>query len=163
MVRWLGQRDEFRCGPIALVNILKWAGIKEFEGHRVNEKLAKGYLTARCWTDKDGTNEITFLALLRNIPELAVTWQRRPVTRWDIKWCLKSGGIILLEAPWWNSKKREFEWHYSLIVETTAGGACYIIVNHYTGQSTSVVTGRGLAKALAHPCSQAYFIWKDTK
>jgi len=38
MIRYLKQRDEFSCGPIAVINALKWAGLK------VTEKTHKKHM-----------------------------------------------------------------------------------------------------------------------
>ena len=167
MIRWLGQRDEFRCGPIALVNIMKWAGIKEFEGHRVNEKLAKGYLSVRCWTDKEGTFNYHFEIMLRSLPGLKITKythskrHTKRLSRRDIKKHLKSGGIVLLDTPWWNSKKRKHEWHYSLLVDVITGGRLYYIINHSSGITRGILRGRTLAKMLKHSSTIIHFIEKD--
>jgi len=48
MIRWLGQRDRFRCVPIALVNVLKWLKIEDFYGLSINERLAKKEMTEIC-------------------------------------------------------------------------------------------------------------------
>ena len=68
-MRWLGQRDGFRCGPIALVNIMKWAGLKEFDGFKVNKTLATKYLTRRCcYASKDGSIPSRIENIVRRIP-----------------------------------------------------------------------------------------------
>jgi hypothetical protein len=160
MIRWLGQRDEFRCGPIALVNIMKWAGIIEFEGHKVNEKLAKGYLSVRCWIDKNGTFPYRFEPILNTLSGIKVEKHLRS-SRINIKKHIQSGGIVLLDSYWWDKKKRKHIGHYSLFVDVILGGQFYYAINNIEGCTRALVRGRKLAKMLSYPRTIAYFIKKE--
>lgn len=166
MVRWLGQRDEFRCSPIALVNIMKWAGIKRFEGHRVNEKLAKGHLSKICETCGDrfdlknyGTSDYNFTPVLYSL-SLDIEEHTKP-TRPAIKRCLKSGGIVLLSASWWYRHERTYVSHHSLLTEVFSKGKFYASINGIEGRSYGLITGDYLARLLKAPESTTYFIWKE--
>ena len=166
MVQWLGQRDEFRCGPIALVNIMKWAGIKRFKGHRVNEKLAKGYLSKICKTggnrfdpDNYGTAKEHFNPVLHSL-DLVIEEHKRP-TKLNIKGCLKSEGIVLLSSSWWYKKEKAYVEHYCLITDVWRNGKFYTAINNIEGRAEALITGDYLSRMLSRPDSDAYFIWKE--
>ena len=160
MIRWLGQRDEFRCGPIALVNIMKWAGIAEFEGHKVNEELAKGHLSVRCWTDKYGTFPHCLEPVLNTLPGIKVEKYPKP-SRLNIKKHLQNDGIVLLDSYWWDRKKHKWIGHYGLLIDVIANGKLYYAVNCVGSGTRTLIKGKGLAKMLSHAQAIAYFIWKD--
>jgi hypothetical protein len=141
---------------------MKWAGFKEFRGMPINENLAKGYLTAICRTDEGGTFQHDMEPVLLDIPGLAIQKHPQP-TRWEVKGCLKSDGIVLLDSPWWDKEKRQHVWHYSLFIDVIAKGKLYYVINNIDGTSKTLITGRSLAKMLTKDRRvMAYFIWKDT-
>ncbi|RLF68209.1 MAG: hypothetical protein DRN26_00085 [Thermoplasmata archaeon] len=160
MVRWLGQRDSFRCGPIAVLNIMKWAGIKTFLGRRVTEKLAKGLLTTLTKTDLEGTWAKDLVEVVRNIPGIHISNGKRPTRRY-IKKQLDKGKIVLLDAPWFDKKTRKHVPHFSLIVDKTPSGAYYKVVNHYDGVSSCWIPAKDLANLLRKKDATIYIVSKD--
>jgi len=159
MVRWLGQRDGFRCAPIALVNIMKWAGVKKFRGRRVNEELAKGYLCKICKTTREGTWPSKSESLLRKIPGIAVSKRLHPKL-YMVKDHLKHGGIILLEYGPIDPVTGETTWHYAILLDSFANGRLYTILNPVTGNAKGIIRKQTLRKYLRHPDATIHLISK---
>jgi hypothetical protein len=162
VVRWLGQRDSFRCGPVALVNVIKWAGIKEFEGHQVNERLAKGYLTDKCEAARDGTTTEAFEKVLYAIPGLSIA-KFSPAWSVNIKFWLTLGYVVILSSEWWDSGEREYLPHYCLLIDTTHGGAFYTVINGYEKPVVNQLSRGRLARMLKKPDTEVYILWKEKK
>jgi hypothetical protein len=75
MPRYLGQRDSFRCGPIAIINIMKWAGYYCTEKKDL-KRIAKQLKTTRC----NGTSDTPIDKLLKQLNGIKAT-KGRAVTR----------------------------------------------------------------------------------
>lgn len=113
-VRWVRQRDHYSCGPVAVLNILKWMG------HPWTYKMLPA-LQVVCKCDVDvGTGRQN---IERAMAKLGINKKRKvfPKLR-DIDAHLDSGGIILLEYFW-----TEFDGHYALCIGRTKKH--YIMVN----------------------------------
>jgi hypothetical protein len=125
MIRYLKQPDLSGCGPIAIMNALKWANIKV---------TLRQYLNFRklCLTDRDGsgTDEIKItIAKQKRIKSKFV----KSVTLKQINTALDSGQSIILgycSKSKTNSKKNGSSWegHFIFIANKTA--KTYTIVNH---------------------------------
>ena len=161
MTRWLGQRDGFRCGPIALVNVMKWANIKQFEGHDVNEKLARGYLSVRCRTDRDGTWNKYIRSILKKLPGIRIAAEIKQPSLRVIKQCIDMGGIAMISGLWYCHQEKEYVWHYSIVADYIGKGQYYILINGIKGQTQAITKRHKLYKALKEEGSSAYLIYKE--
>lgn len=57
-MRYLKQRDEFRCGPIAIINAMKWLKMKA-SAHSYLKQICE-----ECNTDREGTAPVRFGKIL---------------------------------------------------------------------------------------------------
>jgi hypothetical protein len=116
--RWIRQKDEYSCGPIAVANVLKWAGVP------TSWKRSKRSLQKLCRTNKDlGTNENDMEAALRKLGAGHITVQRR--VRWKMAELIghvESRGCVVVDftvpfrynmARPWNQR----ECHYAVCVD----------------------------------------------
>ena len=158
-IRWLRQRDTFRCGPVALVNIMKWAVLNEFDGYRVNEKLAKGYLTKLCCDlrpDIMGVYPRKFETVLRRIKGVEVEDVYCQPSRRIIRNTLKNGGIVALHSSYFKNGE---EWrHWSLITGVDDQGKIYELINFIVDETVSIVSSTYLSRILNLPDTIAYLL-----
>jgi len=75
--RWVGQVDESSCGPISIVNALKWSGVKYNWGQN------KHTLRKLCRTKYDGTRINNMERVLRKLGSATMTIQRR--RKWKLQ------------------------------------------------------------------------------
>jgi len=106
------QSDKFRCGPYAMLNIMKWAGIKKIRGKNVNVKLIK-YLTKIC-NCVDGTFQKDLIKAIEIIPNINKKLVRN-INRKTIINHIMDGGIILFCFSYLSGEV--LVGHYSLIVD----------------------------------------------
>lgn len=52
--QYIKQFDTFRCGPIAVLNVIKWLGLEYFHGRKVNKHLLQ-YISDLCKCDRKGS------------------------------------------------------------------------------------------------------------
>ena len=64
MIRYVRQQDDFRCGPIAILNALKWAYPYRSIGHSKSRNLKS--LCIMCKTDRQGTIPDEFHTALKD-------------------------------------------------------------------------------------------------
>ena len=95
MLRYAKQTDNFRCGPFALLNVLKWAGAREYKGAPINITTARTELADLCKCDEDGTGTMDFDKALRTLPEIKVkrVWKIKPGV---LKKHLRKGGVAVV-------------------------------------------------------------------
>lgn len=132
MIRWLGQRDNFRCGPIAFVNILKWAGIKTWESQPITEKTMKTIISKELKCTKKGTTGNILDEEIMRINKLRLknVWEGGLTT---CKKHLKKGGIILLNHDSFFPQPdgtRKKVGHFSLIIQVNHRENMYKLVNN---------------------------------
>lgn len=133
-MRYLNQTNRHSCGPVAVINALKWAGIKatwEKDGKRI---------TKLCNTTKDGTlgGDVTVAVRKASKGKIKVT---RRFIRLDLRTFrhsprsdlqkidrhLKKGGAVLLDLSAYNLQG-EICGHISCCVGKD--GDFYLIANH---------------------------------
>ncbi len=124
-MRYIKQRDKYRCGPVALMNILKWGG------RWLTYDDMRDSLTALCrCTPEGGTGWGKFDQGLRKVAKrhkgFTVEKVRRPRLA-EIEAHLRGGGALVLNYQWeyLGNENR----HYSLMVGISDSGRSFRIVN----------------------------------
>ena len=122
--RFVKQKDKFRCGPIAIINALRWAGIDI----KYNEVKPIGELCG-C-VAQGGCVPIKFdLALRKKVGEyFKVKLVAAPIFP-EIEEHLRSNGIIVLYYRWVQDSKNKTGCHYTLITGISDSGGTVYIVN----------------------------------
>ena len=122
------QRDKFRCGPVAILNALRWAGvdIPYDEIHFIGELCIV--------TSPDGSTHGSFDKALRKMGDNHFTVRKvmKP-SLFEIEEHLRLGGALVLNYRWrrdWimDPKKRTSR-HYSLIIGISDSGRTFYVVN----------------------------------
>lgn len=123
--RYVKQRDKYSCGPVALMNILKWGGsLLSYDDQR-------DPLTTLCkCTSDDGTKWGKFDQALRKVSKrhkgFTVEKVRRP-TLTEIEEHLRAGGALVLNYHWQYRGKEDR--HYSIVVGVSDSGRSFRVVN----------------------------------
>lgn len=69
MRKYLSQKDDYRCGPIAVANFIHWMGMNKFNGKILNRKMVNGYLTRVCRCNSDcGAEMVNVARVVRRVP-----------------------------------------------------------------------------------------------
>ena len=119
-IKYVKQKDTYTCGPVALINVLRWAGQL-----KVNPKYLKA-IKAICFTDKNqGTYSKEFDRAIKYFrPIIKIKTKKKPDLK-DIDNCVDKGGIVVIGYVY---KFHEIEQaHFALIIGRTK--TRYILVN----------------------------------
>jgi hypothetical protein len=130
--RYLGQRDKFRCGPIALLNLHKW------KGKKVTGRDLKHYTWMLGCSRRHGTAEENFSRTLGWRPDTVRNRQRIPYRVFRDEINKGKAAVILTKFP--EGGDHAGSWHYYLVIgighkigDTRNG---YIAVNYLTSHRT---------------------------
>jgi len=122
---FIKQPDDFSCGPVAIVNVLKWLGRKV--GHRYLPKLR-----TLCGTTKDGTIPYNFaLTLIREVSDFGSVRKVKPSIR-TLDSHLSKGGIVVIGYNYSVGKSEDA--HYVVCTKKSKRGY-YTLVNETSHRS----------------------------
>lgn len=109
MIRFAKQRNTYSCGPVAIINALKWAGrnITYIKHFKKIKKLC--YTTSEYGTTPDGiTNALEHY-------KKYISFERKElITLREIDQHLSEGGALILEY-WFKECGNNYDGHYSFI------------------------------------------------
>lgn len=125
MKKYVKQRDEYRCGPIALLNALIWAG------QDVSYEKDIDRLTEKCHCSRlKGTYHINFYKALRQVGkkvfDVNLIWN--PSIKL-VDQHLQSGGSIIINYRW--QAPHQDSLHYASLVDITETGKTISVVNAF--------------------------------
>ena len=124
MTRYCKQRDNYSCGPVALLNLMKWAA-----QYPVTYKKSISVLQKACGTDQDGTHDMPMhIQLIKsqihhNISVIKV----KNITLSTFKNHLIKGGSAIVA---YEERLGTDEWHYALVIDNKGKAE---IINHSNG------------------------------
>ena len=128
--RYVKQRDKFSCGPVAIMNVLKWSGM-EFS-HEYLRDWAGGL--CECGPP-DGTAHKKFEKGLRQASKaygrpFTVRKVMHP-TLAQIDEHLREGGAIVLNYYWRREDEGTSNRHFMLVAGISDSGKSYLTVNDH--------------------------------
>lgn len=143
MPRYIRQRDNYSCGPVALLNALKWAGATK----------GTSYKTMPAWRDVcrttklRGTSFIDLFRAARTLPLLGARKARPKVRLVDIDAHLKHGGAVILGSV---SELMGDSLHWFLITEKIAldGEPSYRVVNFDHRSTQRLVSAKMIKRGM---------------
>jgi len=112
MIRYTKQFDESSCGPISVINAIKWVGVS------INRKSNLSYFRKIAKCDKHGTAhwDLDLLLSVKAKPHLNI--KKYIFVTWSlIKKHLQKDGIVILRHGW---DKYSDAGHYTLITHLTS-------------------------------------------
>ena len=141
MVRYIKQRDTYSCGPVALINVLKWSG-----ANKTYKDMPRAQRMVKCSYKEGGTDSIDLHRALKKQKSFNVQFVSN-VSIYDIDERLEDGGsVIMLESRKPSKKLRakgiDRVGHYYLIdgLEVFPSGRIwYHAVNYYKTYSKGFV------------------------
>ena len=134
-MRYLKQRDRYACGPIAVLNALKWAGAKVSYNSHFNriKKLSKCHL--------DGADYDGLIKAVKNYKSIFCVQENHFVDIGDIDFYLKEGGSIILEYYYRDLESTEgYVGHFVFI--PGKWGKYFLVVNNYQKGPAIQICGR---------------------
>lgn len=147
--RWVRQKDEYNCGPIAVANALKWAGLP------CSWKRDRGKLIKMCDSQVGiGSTPDSVINTLRATSgkTLAVDWK----TKWTIQelhdHVESRGAVIVVYTPNWRVERAKSpddrEGHFALLVDVMGDGqgAYYKLINACKWETIRWVSRREFRK-----------------
>jgi hypothetical protein len=137
LIRYVKQKDKSSCGPVAILNVLKWAG-----GDHVTYKSLP-YIRKVCETDEGGTDSGNFsVVLLRAGAErFSTRWILQPDHETVFSHLANGGAIVILHAY-----PKKWGAHYSFFVGEF--GQRVIAINHFDEETSKTVEAKYLKKLL---------------
>lgn len=164
-MRYVRQVDLYSCGPVSILNILKWAGLN------ASQEAYLPFLQFGCQTidledstwDNNGTSNIDFDRVLRYVGKGTFKVRRKKNPRFkDIQEHLLTGGAVAL-AYHWDEDNQSGE-HFMFISEISRGR--FICINDHRARQENTVAARHptsikkwLKKSKDCPC--AWFLTKE--
>lgn len=131
--RYVQQRDNFRCGPVAILNALKWSGC------RVTSKLIPSLCKAVSCIDGTYQSNLGRELVKRGKGNFFTREDKQPTLK-NIEKNLRNGGAVLL-SYWYRKKKPpskcgELEGHNTLIVGVSKSGLTFYVANYFAPDNT---------------------------
>lgn len=111
MIRYIRQNDNFRCGPIAILNFQKWLGDKVSYNKNIDN------LTTMCKSWPNGTKDVDLVKTIRRVCKNRVVVKESKYinTLSSIeKHINRNGAIVLAHRAW--DEPDEDHLHFSLLV-----------------------------------------------
>jgi len=125
-IRYVKQRDHSSCGPVAIMNVLKWAG------HIFSYQETIGLFQLACeWTPVTGTCHAPFDRALRGLAgrfNLRIRRVHGPRLG-EVEKHLRSGGIVVMNYYW--RRKKEDNRHFMVLSDVSESGKSFITINDH--------------------------------
>lgn len=128
--RYMKQRDRFRCGPVAILNALKWAGVRA----TAESDLPRLCRMSKCDDERGATHQNMDSALrLAGLGHFKVRLVRRPKL-YEIESHLRGGGAIIVNYGWERITKDYIETarHYALMSDMSLFGVYFGMANYHS-------------------------------
>ena len=146
MIRYVRQRDRFRCGPIAILNALKWSGSNATA--RLIPKISQ---ESKCNPNYPGTWKTDLDVTLRTSGQKYFTVRQygHPSLK-KVEECLRAGGsvIICFLCPGTQDKYGKWGGHYTLLVGVSQSGFSFTAINRVSGDGPRLLRRRSLRNDL---------------
>jgi len=124
-MRYVKQRDKSSCGPVAIMNVLKWAGYK------FSYEKTIGLLRDACgWRPAFGTKQADFDRGLRGtVTRFGINVRRVYCPRIGaVEDHLREGGIVIVNYLWRNKKRGEHR-HFMILSGVSDSGKMFTLLN----------------------------------
>ena len=157
--RWIRQQDTFRCGPVAVANALKWAGIP------CSWKRDKDYLSELCRVNRTwGTKPKDFENALREASggTFAVRRRKRFKINEVVDW-VEGRNLVIFDFTWpLQPIKGQRDGHYSACVDIMGpkGWEFFKFINLEGENTVTWVSREWYRKIFSRRCygDHAYFV-----
>lgn len=164
MIRYVGQRDKFRCCPIAILNMLKWLRISGANSCTLR-RITK---MAQCSYPDGVVDRRPVEAALRRLTKnlAGIKRNRNPTIRSITHHLQNTKGFVIINSLHYEKEDGTWWGHYFAIAEVGRGGKRFKAINYYTGATTTTITSSDLKKNLRRHERDGYIypsVWLVTK
>ena len=125
--RYMKQRDQYSCGPVAIMNTLKWSGFK----FSYEDQIEHFQSLCGC-TSSEGTFHAPFDKALRIASKELGGFNVKRIyypKLWQIEKHLEAGGVIVLSYSW--EVDEDYSRHFSLITGISSSRRSFLMVNDF--------------------------------
>lgn len=127
-MKYVKQPDGYSCGPVAIINVLKWLG-------RPATLADLPKIQRRCRTDKSGTHDTYLtLGLVKSIKGYG-TWEGAGPNIRVLRNHLKAGGVAII-GYFYHIRGKEHG-HYVVCIKYTKSGN-YVLINEADHKSERI-------------------------
>ena len=141
-MRYCKQRDSYSCGLVAVLNSMKWVGV------RVSYDWVKPKQRTRGFSKILGIGVKNLSSLLRrSLQDECDIRFAAPPTYGCVKKHLEQGGIIILCSAY--NTNPDTDGHYFLLTDVTSSGKTYTTINLYLNQTVAHIRSNTLRKHLS--------------
>lgn len=139
-IRYIGQRDQYSCGPLAILNILKWAG------YDITSKYLPN-LRRYCKTDENGTDTKNISKVLERYSKLKVECVPF-ITIKNLHNHIENGGAAIIEVSWFDEIKKQTTGHYYIIVGMFkySNTTSYKVINWRSGFTKNMANRKAIVR-----------------
>jgi len=130
---WIRQRNRHSCVPVAILNILKWAGVS------VSYRNGIGYWAKKVGHTQDGTHIRDYGRIFSKIPNVKLTRKTGPSLE-EIDQALLGENAVLLRSAW----KIDGGIHRHIVLITSRTEKSLFLINTFRGHGWFA---KGLVKA----------------
>ena len=124
MARYIRQKDEYSCAPIALYNAMQWAKGGSNKTHwRWFSRVVK--------CDEDGTGDAGFLKGIRHLKRAVKVRRLHKPTVKKIREHLSTGGAALAAFAYTGPQEKEAQPHVILLLGAHPQGQSYVAANYH--------------------------------
>lgn len=161
MIRYVKQKNKYTCGPVAIINIMKWCGYNT----SYKKDIKKIIKTTN--TDVGGTYFYEIGLALENVRNIK-TLIRHKINITEIKKQLKMNNVVLIDFDWnCNKINKKIDnsslRHCSLVIGYNNETKKYKIVNHYKNETISDVDNEDFKKEIDTSCIKGIVVVKNIK
>jgi hypothetical protein len=147
VTRYIGQRDHFRCGPIAVLNALKWAGVPVTE----KKDLKRISKLCKCVAGRGTPKRATTIALRKSKGIILSKKVKKPTLKVLDEW-IDNGGAVLLRYTWKLGPKEKYYKKYKEMYEDLwVGHLAFVSARnkgHYVVHNFSWISEQKVSRAL---------------
>ena len=111
IIRWIAQKNLYSCGPIAILNTLKWLGFP------ISYKQHYCFWKKKCLCTKEGTHQHYFQKCLDNIKNATITSKNLPTISY-IEQSIQNNQLVVMKSSYM-LEKRKVEGHFFIISDMT--------------------------------------------
>jgi hypothetical protein len=145
MTRWIRQRTGSSCGPVAILNLLKWLG------EPVSYEKNFRYYKKKCDCNRYGTALQDFVAVLYGLNGIKITPRSVP-NLGVIDEALSHGKAVVMKCAY--IEKDELIGHYFLITERTEKSFYCVNLNYKHGWVSKASFRNQCMQYFTHYCHQ---------
>lgn len=132
------QKNQFGCGPIGVINVLKWTGLQ------LTYKEDYKTFADICGTDQEGTDRGNITRALKKFKKYLRFVYKKLITFKQVDEHIRAGNCVLYE--YFFPENGEYDGHYELLL--FEDGVYYVVNGMYPAPAKQVIEREEIKKRL---------------